>query len=45
VLKNAWLGININQESNMAKGNRSQKKEIKKKKKERPKAVPPGRRG
>jgi hypothetical protein len=29
----------------MAKGNRSQKKEIKKPKKEKPKAAPPSRRG
>lgn len=32
-------------ENNMAKGNNSQKKEVKKLKKEKPKAAPPTRRG
>jgi hypothetical protein len=44
-MKPAWLRFNNNQEFTMAKGNRSQKKEIKKKKKEQPKAGPPTRRG
>ena len=44
-MKPAWLVFNNNQEFNMAKGNRSQKKEIKKKKKEQPKAPPATRRG
>jgi len=39
-VKPAWIVININQEFIMAKGNRSQKKEIRKKKKEKPKAAP-----
>jgi len=39
-MKPAWLVFNNNQEFNMAKGNRSQKKEIRKPKKEKPKAAP-----
>ena len=44
-LKPVWLRFNNNQEFTMAKGNRSQKKEIKKKKKVQPKPAPPTRRG
>ena len=39
-VKPVWLGFNHNQEFTMAKGNRSQKKEIRKKKKEKPKVAP-----